>query len=263
MTLTHSMNRSVTIQASPETVFRFFTDSARWSAWWGAGSSIDPRPGGTIYIRHPNGVENTGEVLEIAPPQRILFSYGYPGGKPFGPEESRVTIRLAPQGAATHLSLHHEFAAEGPRDQFIQGWRYQLSVFSNVVADEVHAGAEGKVDAWFGLWSIADDTERGAVITKIAAPAITFRDRYSMLAGHEDLRTHIGASQRFMPGLKMERRGATRHCQGTVLAEWAAVGADGAERMSGTNVFVFGPDGKMESVTGVQQFPNRDRGASQ
>jgi hypothetical protein len=87
---------------------------------------------------------------------------------------------------------------------------------------------------------------------------VTFRDRYSMLEGHEDLRAHIGAWQRFMPGLTMQRRGAVRHCQGTVLAEWAAAGTDGAERMRGTNVFVFGPDGKVESVTGIQQFPNRD-----
>jgi len=263
MNMPHELDRTVTIQASPETVFRFFTDSTRWAAWWGAGSTIDPRPGGAVYIRHPNGVENSGEVLAIAPPQSISFSYGYPAGKPFGPDESRVMITLARAGAATRLSLHHEFVDEASRDQFIQGWRYQLSMFSNAVANEVHAGAEGKIDAWFGLWTIADDAERGAVIVKLASPGVTFRDRFSTLEGHEDLRTHIGASQRFMPGLTMQRRGATRHCQGTVLAEWAAVGADGSEKMTGTNVFVFGPDGKMESVTGIHQFPNRDRGPGQ
>jgi uncharacterized protein YndB with AHSA1/START domain len=241
----------VTIQASPETVFRFFTDNSRWAAWWGKGSTIDPRPGGALYIRHPNGVENAGEVLEIAPPQSISFTFGFASGKPYPPDASHVTIKLAPAGAATRLSLHHDLADEATRNEMIQGWRFQLSVFSNVVANEVHAGAEGKVDTWYGLWSIADDAERGAVLAKIAAPAVTFRDRYSMLEGHEDLRTHIGASQRFMPGLKLERRGATRHCQGTVLSEWAAVAADGTERMTGTSVFVFGADGKMESVTGI------------
>jgi len=245
------LDRDVTIQASPETVFRFFTDNERWSKWWGAGSTIDPRPGGAIYIRHPNGVENSGEVLEIAPPQSISFTFGYPSGKPYPPEASYVTITLAPAGAATRLSLHHDLADEATRDAMVQGWRFQLSVFSNVVANEVHAGAEGAVDAWFSLWTITDDGERGALIEKLTAPGVTFRDRYSMLEGYEDLRTHIGAARRFMPGLTMQRRGATRHCQGTVLAEWAAVGADGAEKMSGTNVFVFGPDGKMQSVTGI------------
>ena len=25
---------------------RYFTDNTRWAAWWGPGSTIDPRPGG-------------------------------------------------------------------------------------------------------------------------------------------------------------------------------------------------------------------------
>jgi len=251
MKMPHKLERSVTIQASPETVFRFFTDSARWASWWGAGSTIEPRTGGAMYIRHPNGVENKGEILEIVPPERIVFTYG--------PYESCVTIHLERAGDATRLALHHEFVDATVRDQFIQGWRYQLSVFANVVADEVHAGAESAVDAWLGLWSIADDGERAVVIEKIAAPGGKFHDRYSMLEGHEDLGTHIGAFQRFMSGLTMQRRGKVAHCQGTVLAEWAAITTDGAEKMSGTNVFVFSPDGKLESVTGIQQFPSRDR----
>lgn len=262
MNLPHDLTRTVTIQAGPETVFRFFTDSARWASWWGAGSTIDAKVGGAIYIRHPNGVENAGEVLEIAPPQSISFTFGYASGKPYPPDASRVTIKLAATGAATRLALHHDFADEAVRDEMVQGWRFQLSLFSNVVANEVHAGAEGAVDAWFGLWSITDDGERGALIERLTVQGVTFRDRYSMLEGHEDLRTHIGAARRFMPGLKMERRGSVKHCQGTVLAEWAAVGADGAVRMSGTNVFQFAPDGKLASVTGVQQFPSSDRDTS-
>ena len=41
-----------------------------------------------------------------------------------------------------------------------------------------------------------------------------------------------------------------RHCQGTVLADWVARGADGQERGRGTNVFVFGPAGDIRSVAG-------------
>jgi hypothetical protein len=36
-----------------------------------------------------------------------------------------------------------------------------------------------------------------------------------------------------------------------VLADWAAVGPDGAERGRGTNVFTFGPDGRIAAVTGI------------
>lgn len=52
MHLPYRLDRTITIQAPRETVFRYFTESARWAAWWGAGSTIDPRPGGRMYIRH-------------------------------------------------------------------------------------------------------------------------------------------------------------------------------------------------------------------
>jgi uncharacterized protein YndB with AHSA1/START domain len=66
--LPYSLNRTVVIQAKPETVFRYFTDSARWASWWGAGSTIDAQPGGKVYIRHPNGIESLGEILEVRDP---------------------------------------------------------------------------------------------------------------------------------------------------------------------------------------------------
>jgi len=61
---------------------------------------------------------------------------------------------------------------------------------------------------------------------------------------------HISAAQRFMPHIQMRRRGDIRQCQGTALVEWAAVTADGQERATGTNVFLFAADGRIESVTG-------------
>ncbi len=45
MNLPYSMDRSILIQADADTVFSFFTDSARWAVWWGAGSTIEPRVG--------------------------------------------------------------------------------------------------------------------------------------------------------------------------------------------------------------------------
>ena len=72
----------------------------------------------------------------------------------------------------------------------------------------------------------------------------------SAVDGVEDLMEHIAAAQRFMPGLQMQRRGEVRHCQGTALADWVAVAADGQERATGTNVFVFDADGRIEAVTG-------------
>jgi hypothetical protein len=34
-----------------------------------------------MLIRHPNGVEASGEVLEVLRPERIVFTYGYATGQ--------------------------------------------------------------------------------------------------------------------------------------------------------------------------------------
>jgi hypothetical protein len=145
--------------------------------------------------------------------------------------------------------LRHEFADAGPRDEHVQGWRFQLSLFSNAVADEVYAHAASTVDSWFAAWTITDNQVRDQTFNSIAAPDVCFRDRYSLLYGLADLTAHTGAAQRFMPGIGLRRNGPARQCQGSVLADWMAVDGDGKERMRGSSVFNFGADGKIESVT--------------
>jgi uncharacterized protein YndB with AHSA1/START domain len=250
MNLLYRLDRTVTIRAPREAVFRYFTDSARWAAWWGAGSTIDARPGGKVYIRHPNGVETVGEVLDVLGPEHIVFTYGYATGKPVPPGGSRVTIRLEDDRAGTRLHLSHEFAEESARDEHVQAWRFQLSVFANVVSNELHAGAAALVDAWFDTWAESDESKRTDSLAKLAVSEIRYRDRFSMLDGMTDLTAHIGAYLRFMPGIRFERRGEIRHCQGMVLADWVASGSDGQPRGSGTNVFALGADRRIESVTG-------------
>jgi uncharacterized protein YndB with AHSA1/START domain len=248
--LSHRLERTVVIQAEREIVFRYFEDTDRWAAWWGAGSTIDARAGGRVYIRHPNGIEAEGEVVEVARPERIVFTYGFVAGKPIPAGSSLVTVHLETSGAATRLLLTHEFADAAARDEHVQGWRYQLSVFGNVVANEVHAGAAETVDAWFAAWSEPDAGVRDAALARIAAEDISFRDRFSLISGEADLRPHLAAVHRFMPGMRLRRQGDVRHCQGTALADWVAVGADGQEKGRGTNVFVFRGAGRIESVTG-------------
>ena len=169
--LSHNLERSVIIRAKPETVFRFFTDSDRWAKWWGAGSTIDRSPGGKVLIRYPNGVEAVGEVIDSTPPERIVFTYGYASGNPIPAGASRVTIRLTPHPDGTRLDLRHEFADAAVRDAHVQGWRYQLSLFGNAVADEVNADAAKLVDAWFDGWAIADEKERDEAFRRIAGIA--------------------------------------------------------------------------------------------
>jgi hypothetical protein len=191
-------------------------------------------------------------VLEIAEPERIVFTYGYESGKPIPPGGSRVTIRLEAVESGTRLRLAHAFADVETRDQHLQGWRFQLSLFANLVADEVNAAASELADAWFATWRISDGAERARFLEAIAAPEVRFRDRYARIDGLVELNDHIAASLRFMPGLRLERKGAVRHCQHTLLAEWVARGPDGAERMSGVSVINLNAQGRIAAVTGFR-----------
>lgn len=256
--LPHALDRVVLIHAPREGVFRFFTDSRRFAAWWGAGSSIEPQPGGAVRIRYPNGIEAAGEVLEIEPPARIVFSYGYVSGQPIPAGASRVMVALHEDPAGTRLTLRHEFAEAAVRDQHVQGWRYQLAVFANVVADEAFADAAERIDAWCAAWGERDEAGRRAAFAALATGGVTFRDRYAWVAGLDDLVAHVGALQQFLPGARLERSGDVRHCQGTALADWRSCAADGAEIGRGTNVYRFAPDGRIAAVVGLWTPPAAD-----
>ena len=253
--LPYRLDRSVVIQAPRENVFRFLTDPPRWATWWGAGSTIDARPGGALLIRYPDGTEVSGEVLELKPPERMVFTYGFVKGAPIAPGGSRVTIRLEPHGLGTQLHLTHELSNESVRDEHIQGWRYQLALFSNVVADELHADATTLVDTWFDVWAEPDAKARESALRRVADGELRFQDRFGNTDGLDDLLPHIAAAQVHMPGLRMKRTGDVRHCQGTVLVDWIASTGDGQERARGTNVFVLGSSGKIRSVTGFWTAP--------
>jgi len=246
----YKLERSVTIRAERDVVFRYFTDSVRWASWWGAGSTIDARIGGDVLIRFPGGNEVVGDVVELHPPEMIAFTYGYVNGVPVARGESTVTIRLLPVAEGTLVQLVHAFADEAVMQQHLQGWRYQLSLFGNVVSDEMHAQSAAIVDQWFAMWSNPVAEARWRELERLATADISMRDRFSAIAGLTDVRAHLDAVHQFMPGYVLERDGPVRQCQGYVLANWKGAGSGGKAPVSGTSVFTLNGGGRIEAVTG-------------
>jgi len=250
--LAHSLERTIVIAATRATVFRYFTDSGRFAAWWGAGSTIEGRPGGAVHIRYPNGVVASGEVVEVVEAQRVVFTYGYEDpAKPIPPGGSRVTISLEDVPSGTRLHLRHDVADATVRDQHVPGWRYQLAVFANVAAAEQNADLGGRIDRYFSLWSEPDAARRRAGLASLVASDVGFKDAFSCTSGLDDLSEHLAATQAHMPGLRLRRTGDVRHCQGTAVVDWVAEGVDGQPRATGTNVFDLAPDGRISRVVGL------------
>jgi uncharacterized protein YndB with AHSA1/START domain len=247
--LPYELERTVRIAASPEIVFEYFTDSTRWAAWWGAGSTIDARVGGAVLIRSPNAPEAIGTVEEIDPPRRIVFTMGYRSGKPFPPGASRVTISLRATADGTCLHLVHAAADAGARDEYVQGWRYQLSLFANLVLDSINADANGLADRWFAAVSEGDAAVRASRLSALAAPHIEYRDRYSCISGIDDLVPQIDAMHRFMAGFSVRRKGVARHRQGAILVDWVQAGPGGSPAGEGGGVIELDPAGRVSRVT--------------
>jgi uncharacterized protein YndB with AHSA1/START domain len=167
------LERSVIIRARRSIVFRYFTDSERFAAWWGAGSHIDPRPGGQVAIRYPGGVVAGGEVLEVEVDRRIVFTYGYEDpDKPIRLGGSRVTISLVDHAEGTLLRLVHQVPTAALAAEHGPGWRYQLSLFANGVAREREGGVAALVDRYFSAWSERNESSRRATLEPITSDDI-------------------------------------------------------------------------------------------
>jgi uncharacterized protein YndB with AHSA1/START domain len=243
--LTETLDRRITICARRETVFAYFTDSKRFAKWWGEGSRIDPRPGGAVFIHYPNGVTAKGEVVLVEPPRRIAFTYIYGGDA-----SSLVTVTLEETTEGTRLELRHAFSSAKIRDHFVQGWRYQLALFSRTVSEEEQARAAERVDAFLRAWGEPDAATRRALLESCATPEIVFRDAYSATEGLEDMLANLDAIQVFMKGVSLARSGGVRHAHGTVIASWTAKKENGDAAGAGINVFDFSPDGRIARAVG-------------
>jgi uncharacterized protein YndB with AHSA1/START domain len=250
--LPFSLDREIVIRATRATVFRYFTDTERFAAWWGAGSRIDPRVGGEVFIQYPGGFTAQGTITELTPPSRIVFTYGYDRPDPPIPiDGSRVTITVEEVAGGTRVVLHHDVATAAIRDAHRRGWRYQMSIFGDVVSRDQHAAAPALVERWLGAWSSSDTAARLTTLRDICTPDVEFRDKWGYTQGLDDLADHIDAARMHLPAALVADAPA-EHAHGVALVRWHAM-KDGATEPAarGTTVFDLAPDGRIARATGL------------
>jgi uncharacterized protein YndB with AHSA1/START domain len=115
------------IAARPETVFSFFTDRDRWLSWMGVDGQFAFQPGGAYRTTVTGGNHATGRFLEIDPPRRVVFTWGWENpGMPVPPGASTVEISLTPDGDGTLLRLVHTGLPPQARAPHAEGWNHYL-----------------------------------------------------------------------------------------------------------------------------------------
>ena len=123
-----TIEQVVRIDAAPETVWSFWTEPTRLCEWWGVEADAVAETGGVFRVVMDGGPVMLGEFLELEPPRRLLFSFGWEGGAPGGPlppGSSRVEVVLVGQDGGTLLTLRHELPATHAVDH-AKGWEFYI-----------------------------------------------------------------------------------------------------------------------------------------
>lgn len=134
---TSLVQREITVEAEPETVFPFFTDPEKMVRWMGVGATLDPRPGGVFSVNTMADYFMEGEYVVVEPHSRVVFTWGYgffpDESNPLPPGSSTVEVQLVPDGEATIVRLTHRVPAE--LDHFhAMGWENYLGRLAIVAA---------------------------------------------------------------------------------------------------------------------------------
>ncbi len=75
-----AVERELEIAARPETVWQLLTDPNEATRWMGQAAAFDLRPGGAYRVEVIPGNVAIGEFVEIDPPRRLVYTWGWESG---------------------------------------------------------------------------------------------------------------------------------------------------------------------------------------
>lgn len=131
MNTTDVLEISVHIEAHPDTVFSCFTDPDRYVLWMGTRAELEPEPGGAYRVLMRDGVQASGEFLEVDPPRRLVFTWGWSHDHAVAPGSTRVEVILVEERGGTRVVLrHHGLPDNDQRQHHLEGWQLYLNRLS-------------------------------------------------------------------------------------------------------------------------------------
>jgi len=100
--------RTLAIDASPETVWEFLVDPDKLMRWKGINADLETQPGGIFRCEVIPGHIARGEYVEIDKPNKLVFTWGWDGSDDVPPGSSTIEIELASDGDGTSLRFVHK-----------------------------------------------------------------------------------------------------------------------------------------------------------
>jgi uncharacterized protein YndB with AHSA1/START domain len=95
--------------------------------WMGDEATLDPRPGGVCRVVWGGVVGVLGEFVEVVPPSRVVFTWGWEHDLwKVPPASTVVEVSLEPEGEGTRLRLTHRRLPDAATPPHRIGWEHYL-----------------------------------------------------------------------------------------------------------------------------------------
>jgi uncharacterized protein YndB with AHSA1/START domain len=140
---TITVNTEIRIEAPPEAVFPFLTEPEKIVRWKGTEARVSAAPGGEFSVAVTPRDRAVGEYVEVDPPRRVVFTWGWEGDEQLPPGSSTVEIELIPDGDGTIVQLTHSGLPEGTDAAQLEGWEHFLPRLATVAT-----GGDPGPDPW-------------------------------------------------------------------------------------------------------------------
>lgn len=140
-----SVEREIAIAASPETIWELLVDPDEAIRWMGQAATYDVRPGGRYEVEVIPGHVASGEFVEIDPPRRLVYTWGWESGSDSVPPGSTtVEFELVPSGDGTLLRFRHrDLPTADAATSHAHGWDHYLERLAVIAA-----GGDAGADPW-------------------------------------------------------------------------------------------------------------------
>jgi uncharacterized protein YndB with AHSA1/START domain len=129
-----SINFEQHVKAPRSQVFRAFTNATALREWLCDVATVDPIPGGRIYLAWNNRYYSSGEFISLDVDGEISFTWNGRGE----PEPTRVQVTLIDQDEGTLITLTHSGIGNGgswskAAQEFTHGWQVSLENLASVL----------------------------------------------------------------------------------------------------------------------------------
>ena len=99
----------IAIKASPEKVFKAWTDGKIVSRWFSVKAEIEPKKNGRIYYEWLAGDKLEARIIEIVKNRKFVI--------PFGSKGERLEVKIKKHGSGSICELRQYNMKTGPKDR--------------------------------------------------------------------------------------------------------------------------------------------------